>query len=349
MNSAFLSPRCTLLRSRIEVHPTGRCHATHERRRTLNTIEYQLILKNTQGIGHRVPPDSLAPLFLQVKPVIRNTILMAFEGRSTKRGQRPGWLDAAADIRFVAISGDGDTVLHFEAPRLGEAAGVLYRQQQRWPPKPTAQGTGFDLLGRVLSDVRAGDEDSPRFDPPLLTRLARLGSALDGTFREIDLIGHHYTASDPAVLDTGVRDNARRLYEETPPPQRARVAGRLSMIEVSTQTFVLELDTGERVRGVLQDGSVADAKILIDQRVLVLGMAVYRPSGRVLRIDAERIKAGTGESRFWSTIPDSRKRSFDVREVRQPQTRTTGASAIFGQWPGDETEEEILEALEKLS
>jgi hypothetical protein len=34
---------------------------------------------------------------------------------------------------------------------------------------------------------------------------------------------------------------------------------------------------------------------------------------------------------------------------RRPQTATTGINAIFGRWPGDETEEEILAALEELS
>ena len=34
---------------------------------------------------------------------------------------------------------------------------------------------------------------------------------------------------------------------------------------------------------------------------------------------------------------------------RRPQAATTGIHAIFGRWPGDETEEEILAALEELS
>ena len=121
------------------------------------------------------------------------------------------------------------------------------------------------------------------------------------------------------------------------------------MIEVSTQTFALELDTGERVRGVLQQGSVADAKMLIDQRVLVLGMAVYRPSGRLLRIDAESMSSGQDESPIWSKTPEPIRRTIHVSEVRQRQTARSGAAAIFGKWPGDETEEELLEALEKLS
>jgi len=34
--------------------------------------------------------------------------------------------------------------------------------------------------------------------------------------------------------------------------------------------------------------------------------------------------------------------------VRRPQTPTTGLGAIIGQWPGDETDEEIAEGLRGL-
>ena len=36
-------------------------------------------------------------------------------------------------------------------------------------------------------------------------------------------------------------------------------------------------------------------------------------------------------------------------QLRVPQTPTTGIGAIIGKWPGNETDEEINEALERLS
>lgn len=43
---------------------------------------------------------------------------------------------------------------------------------------------------------------------------------------------------------------------------------------------------------------------------------------------------------YWSGLPEN---------LRQPQTPTTGIGAIIGKWPGNETDEEINEALERLS
>ena len=38
-----------------------------------------------------------------------------------------------------------------------------------------------------------------------------------------------------------------------------------------------------------------------------------------------------------------------LAECRQPQTPTSGFAALMGTWPGDETEEELLAALEDIS
>ena len=42
-------------------------------------------------------------------------------------------------------------------------------------------------------------------------------------------------------------------------------------------------------------------------------------------------------------------REMDRLYLDQPQTPTSGINAIIGRWPGDESEEELLAALEELS
>jgi hypothetical protein len=40
---------------------------------------------------------------------------------------------------------------------------------------------------------------------------------------------------------------------------------------------------------------------------------------------------------------------LDERTLRQPQGSRSGVAAIFGQLPGDESDDEIIEALDLLS
>lgn len=43
------------------------------------------------------------------------------------------------------------------------------------------------------------------------------------------------------------------------------------------------------------------------------------------------------------------ERVLTADDLRQPQTPTTGINAIFGKWPGDETDAEIQQALDEIS
>ena len=143
--------------------------------------------------------------------------------------------------------------------------------------------------------------------------------------------------------------NDQGFLGATSASSRVRIVGVLDMIRVSTQTFGVRLDTGEEVRGVLPDGSIEEVKALLDQRVLLLGKAVFRASGRLLRVDAESITRGENESALWSRMPRPGTGKIDVTKLHKPQGTRSGMAAIMGQWPGTETDAQVQAALEKLS
>ena len=79
---------------------------------------------------------------------------------------------------------------------------------------------------------------------------------------------------------------------------RARIAGHLDMIRASDKVFDLNLDDGHKVRGIWLGDSVDALRNHLDRDVVVNGMVAFRPSGTVLRIDAETIDpATTGDER----------------------------------------------------
>jgi hypothetical protein len=130
--------------------------------------------------------------------------------------------------------------------------------------------------------------------------------------------------------------------------QPVRIVGRLDMICQSRRSFRLILDDGTEVCGQLVRGELSNIKDLFTQRVVIHGRAVYRPDGRLLRLDGELIEAGANESAFWSRVPRANGRKLDPNEILQPQTPTSGIANIIGKWPGDETEAELLEALKRM-
>ncbi|WP_437634307.1 hypothetical protein [Sorangium sp. So ce854] len=313
-------------------------------------VHHAVRLSSPRAFGRRVPPAPLGAALKQVDDAVRRSVLMAFEGRSVTAGRPRAWFVAACDLRLVDFEGNDDTTLHFEAPELGEAAAELYLQTEMWPTRPPPGWTGFDVLAGVLQDVGAGNQDSERFDRPLLQHLAHFGRLFEAGFDAIRVEEHRSGVPGEAVLDRATVATARKLSASTPRAQAVRIAGLLDMVRVSTQSFAIKLDDGEEIRGVLTGGSVDSAGVLLNRRVLVHGRAVYRPSGRILRLDAERIEDGHGISGFWSKLPKPLFRGrIDPGALYRPQTASTGIHAIFGRWPGDETDEAFDQAIKGLS
>ena len=143
---------------------------------------------------------------------------------------------------------------------------------------------------------------------------------------------------------------ARKYVRPKPPsPRRVMVVGKLDMFCQSSRNFGLILDSGVKTRGIYLGDDIKGVSKLLGKRVSIQGHAVYRPSGEVLCLDAEKILRGAGEPAILSKIPPPMDGSVNYRKLRQKQTATNGLAAIIGKWPGDETDEEIFAALEEMS
>jgi hypothetical protein len=142
---------------------------------------------------------------------------------------------------------------------------------------------------------------------------------------------------------TGI-ETFSRLKRETPADQRAVVDGKLDALHHSYRVFRLE--SGQPVHGVIGDsidlGALAE---LWGQSARVSGVAEFRPSGTLLRVDADRIDAATGVSSIWSRLPTPILGELDARKLNVQQGPRSGVAAVWGQWPGDESDEEFLDAL----
>ena len=316
----------------------------------MQSVHHTVRLSSPKRFGKHVPPSSLGMALQQVETGVKRSVLMAFEGRSVATGRPRAWFNSACDVRFLGMDGDEETLLHFEAPTFGEAASELYRQTEIWTTRPPPQWTGFDALAGVLQDVGAGNQDSERFDRQLLQHIAHFRRLLEGDFDRVGIEEHRTGKPGEAVLDHTTVEIARRLSEATPKNRPVRVVGRLDMLRVSTQSFAIHLDDGNEVRGALTDGNASALRALVNERVLVLGRAVYRPSGRVLRLDADSVESGAGLPSIWSKVPGPLVRPvYAAADYRKPQTSTSGVNAFFGKWPGPESDEELIALLAEMS
>ncbi len=170
-----------------------------------------------------------------------------------------------------------------------------------------------------------------------------------GSDSELAIISDRRAADGPALLNLATLRTARQLLDATPRPQSAIIVGKLENIRRSTQTFALTMDDGQGVRCVMLEADVACLTPLFQQSVAVSGRAVFRASGRLLRIEAASVREAAASDRFFAKVPRPNAQPFDRRRVLREQGDKRGLAAILGKWPGDETDEQIDDWLERIS
>lgn len=313
--------------------------------------QHEVCLESEQHFAGRLPTHHLGFLLADLPVAIRGAVSMALRNRSKAPGKQPQWLRRASDLRFTGHGGNGVSQLKFELPSLEDAASEVYEQQLLFDAgRPDGKLTGLDLLMKVVRDIEAAQADSDAFDPQLLQQVTKFKRF----FKASPFTGIRIAGSVPDTLcevrvTRVTTENSLRLYGRTPTPQRVRLVGKLDGLEASTQRFSLLLDSGERVAGVYPEEISDRLQELWRKRVLVLGTSVFRVSGNLLRVEAESIDDGTSASSLFSTPPVASSSRLDPNRLRKPQGARSGMAAIMGRWPGDETEEEIEQALERVS
>jgi hypothetical protein len=200
------------------------------------------------------------------------------------------------------------------------------------------------VFADALDDALVSKTDSDLYDDGLIETLTRFGRVLDH-----DVDSFEIRNGRTRTLDRQSVQSLRQLRRSFPADQRTRVAGKLDLLKHSSRIFSLIMSTGELRGVVVADADFAKLGQLLGQQVVVSGTAKFRPSGRVLRVEAEQIVAAEGDTTPWEASPRPLFSDLETRSLRVPQGLKSGVAALFGQWPGDETDDDFEGAVRDLS
>jgi hypothetical protein len=257
---------------------------------------------------------------------------LAAEGRSTARGTAPVWLGDASDVRLVGFR-EGSLVLDVTARPLAEIAPSIF---------PIATGeTAFDLLMIAFDDALQGRRDSERLDLGMLQTLVRTRSLFGRGARRLRLTR---VGGSSLELAESAAERFQRLATETPPSKVDRIVGHLDSLTMSTRTCLLKLSDGTSLRGnVATSVDLDDVKSLLGLDVVVEGVVAFRPSGRPQRIEVDHVAAAQARDTLWRRTPHG---ELPGEQLVLPSEEL---GAFFGQWPGDEDDEQVFAALREIS
>lgn len=271
------------------------------------------------------------------------------QGRSAARGSVPSWIEAASEVVIsidasTARHASGPTLLHVQVPTLLEAAPNAFQQVELFPELDVRR-TSFDYLVDSMSAAVSPTGDDALYDLPFLEFLRKRSVLFDAGVETLQFIDGAGRSRSLLELTLGSLQSLKSLEEQIPLPQRIRLAGFLDTIRASDLSFVLVLNDGSRVRGVADDPAALQAHW--KTRVVVSGRVYYTSRQRIQRIEAERIIDATDRDMdVWGLAPTV---DLSPSQLRRHQGPRSGLSAIFGRWPGDESDEEVLAALGQTS
>lgn len=274
----------------------------------------------------------------------RGAIRLLFEGRSGGPGRAPTWLAKAADFELVGLR-EGSTVLELSAPELGEVVADRLAQEEMFEEVPR-DGSGLSLFRESLEDALAGNVNSDRYDPELLETIQGWTEVLS---RGITTVEFGNARGTVTRIGQPQLENARELRRETPSPQRVRVTGWLDAIRHHDRMFTMKLEDGATLRGIAEGIGAHVLASLFGKKATISAVAIFRPSGKVLRLEADHIEHAGDDFSLWSSEPVPVSQPVPDREIRKLQGPRSGLNAIIGQWPGNESDDEIFRALEDLS
>jgi hypothetical protein len=317
---------------------------------TTNLVERSFRVEGPEGLGAQPRPELVGPLLTNLPVCLLDAVRMGFRHSSHARGRVPAALKAAADVRFLGHGGDGDgvTLLHFAAPSFESVAADLFRQGKLWDDGPKPDETAFELFGAALTDVSARREDSDAFDRGLLHRIHWYRRVLS---RGIDRIGMPDTmAPKRGTIDATAVDAARDLMAATPSPRRVRIVGRLDVMGVSQGVLKLEVQPGQIITALWDGDEPIDSfRGHLNADVALEGLGVFRPSGTLLRIDADAIAPASSQDDFFRRVPFAPVLRDIQKRVRVRAGDKSAYARILGIIPPEESDEEFAAAVDALS
>lgn len=265
-------------------------------------------------------------------------VRLAAEGRSTARGSSPIWLTDASDLRLTELR-EGSLALHIEAAPLVQLAPSVFASSNLDTPV-AEDATSFDLLMGAIDDALRGRLDSDRLDFGMLQTLAKSKSLLGRGATRL-----RFTRSGGRSVELSEAEirSFQKLATETPAPSVHRLVGALDSLTISTRTAIVKLEDDVAIKGSFGSAvNLEQAKVLLGSEVVLEGVVGFRPSSRPQRIEIDYIAAASARDQIWKRVPKGER-------GLQLDLPTDELSSYFGQWPGEEDDEEVFAALREMA
>ena len=315
----------------------------------MDNVEYKIRLQGLSTPEGTISLETLVTVSRMLLEASRRTLRLIVDGVSVKRGKVPDSLRRLLDFNITGIS-KGSTVLQIEAPTFEASAPDLIQQPGFWDDPIEPKDTVVSLLSKSVHDATSGNMESDYYDRGVLESLMSFRRLLKGRISNVEIKCQSRPAEEFRITDKEL-EKIKMLEADTPAPRATIVAGIFNRIEHDSRHFELVLESGQKVRGFAESShvDVEQMRTLWGEKATVKGIGHFKPNGTIRSIEAQMIKAFSEGEELFEIVPQNRLPASLARGLGTKYGAGSPLQEIWGKWPGDESIDDILEALRQTS
>jgi len=311
----------------------------------MNAVKYQLRVTGLTTPDGTIPVRALVELLQGLVDTAERGLRLAIQGESVKRGKVPSWVGKAVELNLTGLK-TGSTVLSIEARSFGDTIGAQLQSQGQAFMQVASTDTALSLISRSVRDATSENLESNYYDAGVLNGLLELKGFFKNYANTVELWSEGQ-AQPEFVLSAPDMEKVEKLKKGTPEPQAFVVSGLLDEIEHSNRRFHLVMSDGRVISGRVDEEfmTVEDLRELWGKPVTVKGTVYFKPSGKVQLLEAHMVRPIEVGDEIFNEMPvaDASQELFDASQLKPGYV--SPFKEIRGMWPGDESIEQILEAL----
>lgn len=316
----------------------------------MKAIDYKIHIKGLKSQSGSIPIIALKEIANALLKSTDRILRLFVEGQSVKSGKAPEWLKKSLDFTIMGIT-SGSTVITLEAPLLIDSMPEYFEQKKLWQEDViNPDESALSLLSKSVADVSAENRDSDYFDTGVLDALLAFKSITPSYASEISIVSKKKSSDNFKISPDEIK-KIKTIKASTPLPRTIVLSGFFNLIEHHNRRFQLRMENGKTLNGIMDPELVAPERMrqFWGQRVTIKGKGNFKPSGNIRNIEAQFIQSFESGDEILQQVPIIQKQFKFTEEYFAEKNSSKSLKKIWGKWPGNESIDELLEALKHSS
>ncbi len=308
-------------------------------------MTYEIKISGTDQDNGKIELDRLIDLAYSLKQIATGALQIRLFGVSSNKGRKTDQVTKALKIKLSDLK-KGSTVLElecepFKTSAIGKQRNLFNSEISEILPNQTPIGLVIETFKEALQQK----DEVAYLDKPLLKKLKAFEKIFISPSETITF-SNKGSISDFQLHKKDFK-KIKVLEESMPEPQEIIINGIVDELKYSKLRVSIATKEGS-VHGVLNDENFEPESIskYWGKEVTIAGSAYYHPNGKMSFIYIERIFEPAQADKYFSKL--SKKETVEQQILRQQKQlkNQNNLADIVGQWPGDESIEEILNTLD---